>query len=90
MSGVGSCEAEYKTLYQDYEQRSSLEARLVKAADVIDLLVQAHALERAGAQGLDEFWDVAREADFQLPTIAQEIVTEAMQSLLNARNKIDS
>ena len=90
VSGVGSCEAEYKTLYQDYEQRSSLEARLVKAADVIDLLVQAHALERSGAQRLDEFWDVAREADFQLPTIAQEIVTEAMQSLLNARNKIDS
>lgn len=90
VSGAGSCEAEYKTLYEDYEQRSSLEARLVKAADVIDLLVQAHALERAGAQGLDEFWDVAREADFQLPTIAQEIVTEAMQSLLNARNKIDS
>lgn len=90
VSGVGSCEVEYKTLYQDYEQRSSLEARLVKAADVIDLLVQAQALERAGAQGLDEFWDVAREADFQLPTVAQGIVTEAMQYLLNARNKIDS
>ena len=39
----GRSESEYKTLYQDYEERSSLEARLVKAADVIDLLVQACA-----------------------------------------------
>ncbi len=31
---------------------SSLEARLVKAADVLDLLVQVLALERAGARGL--------------------------------------
>lgn len=89
VSGVGPSESEYKTLYQDYEQRSSLEARLVKAADVIDLLIQAYALERAGAKGLDEFWEVARDADFQLPTVAQEVVREALQSLLNARNKIE-
>ena len=76
VKGVGA-EAEYKDLYQDYEERSSLEARLVKAADVIDLLVQAYALERAGAKGLDEFWQVADEADFQLPTVAQEVVREA-------------
>jgi putative hydrolase of HD superfamily len=78
----------YKTLYQDYEQRDSLEARLVKAADVIDLLVQALALERAGARGLDEFWEVAAgadAADFQLPTIAQAVVGEVLQSLLTAR-----
>src|ERR1700687_2843679 len=56
----------YRELFEDYEQRTSLEARLVKAADVIDLLVQVLALERAGARGLDEFWDVASEFDFQL------------------------
>ena len=80
--------SQYKALYQDYEQRDSLEARLVKAADVIDLLVQALALERAGARGLDEFWEVAAGADaldFQLPTIAQAVVGEVLQSLLTAR-----
>ena len=51
VSGVGAAEADYKELYEDYEQRSSLEARLVKAADVIDLLVEAYALERCRRPG---------------------------------------
>lgn len=89
VTGVGAAEAEYKDLYQDYEQRSSLESRLVKAADVIDLLVQAYALERSGAEGLDEFWQVAHAADFKLPTVAQELVREVLQSLLDARSKIE-
>ena len=89
VDGVGSAESEYRALYQDYEQRGSLEARLVKAADVIDLLVQAYALERSGAKGLDEFWQVAQQPDFQLPEVANEIVNEVLQSLLDARNKID-
>ena len=89
VDGVGSAESEYRALYEDYEQRGSLEARLVKAADVIDLLVQAYALERSGAKGLDEFWQVAKQPDFQLPEVADEIVNEVLQSLLDARNKID-
>ncbi len=94
---LGAAGSNYKTLYQDYEQRDSLEARLVKAADVIDLLVQALALERAGAGGLDEFWEVARGAegaagagapDFRLPAAAQAVVKEVLQSLLAARAEI--
>jgi putative hydrolase of HD superfamily len=79
----------YKDLYHDYEQRESLEARLVKAADVIDLLVQAYALEHAGAKGLDEFWEVAEEADFQLPPVAHEVVKELLESLLDARSRLE-
>jgi 5'-deoxynucleotidase YfbR-like HD superfamily hydrolase len=89
VGGVGSYESEYKTLYQDYEQRSTLEARLVKAADVIDLLIQAYALEHSGAKGLDEFWQVAHDADFNLPTVAQEVVGELLEALLDARNKTE-
>ena len=85
---IGPCESEYKILYQDYEQRGSLEARLVKAADVIDLLVQAYALECAGAKGLDEFWQAAHDIDFQLPTIAQVVIRELVRALLDARRKI--
>ena len=79
----------YQKLYDDYEERQSIEARLVKAADVIDLLVQAYALEHAGAKGLDEFWEVAAAADFQLPAIAQTVVQEVVASLLAARSKIN-
>jgi putative hydrolases of HD superfamily len=45
-----SFEKKYSALHEDYEQRGSLEARLVKAADIIDLLVQVLAFERAGAR----------------------------------------
>lgn len=89
VAGAGPGEAAYQKLYDDYEQRQSIEARVVKAADVIDLLVQAYALERAGAKGLDEFWEVAVAADFQLPAIAQTVVREVLDSLLAERRKVN-
>ncbi|MGH9966207.1 MAG: HD domain-containing protein [Pyrinomonadaceae bacterium] len=86
VSGIGAAESRYRELYDDYEQRKSLEARLVKAADVIDLLVQALALERAGARGLDEFWEVLEFRDFHLEGPAKEIVNEVLRALEAARN----
>jgi putative hydrolase of HD superfamily len=88
VNGAGAAASDYRSLHQDYEERSSLEARLVKAADVIDLLVQAYALERSGAKGLDEFWQVAREPNFKLPEIADQVVKEVLQLLLDARGQI--
>jgi putative hydrolase of HD superfamily len=78
----------YTNLYDDYERRQSLEARLVKAADVLDLLIQVLALERAGARGLDEFWEVAEKPDFNLEGAAEQIVLELLQSVLNARSEL--
>ena len=89
VAGVGSAESDYHELFKDYEERVSLEAGLVKAADVIDLIVQAYALERSGAKGLDEFWEVAQQPDFKLPQIAEQVVNEVLQSLLQARGKIE-
>jgi 5'-deoxynucleotidase YfbR-like HD superfamily hydrolase len=79
--------ADYQKLYEDYERRESLEARLVKAADVIDLLIQVLALERAGARGLDEFWQVAEQPDFQLHGPAKEAVERLIRSVKNARSE---
>ena len=78
----------YANLYNDYERRESLEARLVKAADVLDLLIQALALERAGARGLDEFWEVADNPDFNLEDVAEQIVLELLRSILKARSEL--
>jgi putative hydrolases of HD superfamily len=78
----------YAALYEDYEQRASLESRLVKAADVLDLLVQLLALERAGARGLDEFWEVAENPNFQLGDVADGIVHDVFQKVLQARSEI--
>jgi putative hydrolases of HD superfamily len=75
----------YTKLYHEYEERNTLEARLVKAADVIDLLVQALALERAGGRGLDEFWEVAENPQLQLEGPAKQLVDDLFKSLLKAR-----
>lgn len=90
VEGLGVGETIYLDLFEDYEQRSSMEARLVKAADIIDLLVEALALEKAGHRGLDEFWEVAQQPDFQLEGSAQELVAGLLRELLGARAQIRS
>jgi 5'-deoxynucleotidase YfbR-like HD superfamily hydrolase len=87
-SDVVAGDARYMDLYSDYERRESLEARLVKAADVLDLLVQVLALERAGARGLDEFWEVVEKPDFNLEGDAEQIVQELLASILKARSEL--
>src|SRR5918911_886163 len=80
----------YSELHEDYERRGSLEARLVKAADIIDLLVQVLAFERAGARGLDEFWEGVAEREFHLDGVAGELVEEILRTLVDARQEIKS
>jgi putative hydrolase of HD superfamily len=84
----GVDEGLYTDLYNDYERRESLEARLVKAADILDLLIEVLALERAGARGLDEFWQVAEKPEFNLDGIAEQIVQELLRSILKARREL--
>ncbi len=79
---------DYSALHEDYEERKSLEARLVKAADIVDLLVQALAFERAGARGLDEFWDGVAERDFHLEGAAREVLDELFAELRRGREEI--
>lgn len=81
-------EGTYASLYHDYERRESIEARLVKAADVLDLLIQVLALERAGARGLDEFWEVADKPDFNLEGVAEQVVQGLLQSIVEARSEL--
>ncbi len=63
LSALGAIGEEYLLLWQEYEERTSLEARIVKAADKLDLLLQAREYEKGGAQNLQEFWE-SSETDF--------------------------
>lgn len=54
---------QYLALRHEYEERLTLEARIVKAADKIDLLLQAREYEKGGANNLAEFWENA-DVDF--------------------------
>jgi putative hydrolase of HD superfamily len=86
---LGAAATDYQALFDEYEKRRTLESRLVKAADIIDLLVQAYAMQRAGAKGLDEFWEIADAPRFQLPPIAERVVNELLQTLLTARRELN-
>ena len=81
--------ADYVALHVDYEGRESLEARLVKAADIVDLLAQALAFERAGARELAEFWEGAQTRDFGLEGAAREVVGEIIGALVAARQELN-
>ncbi len=78
----------YSELHEDYEARGSLEARLVKAADVIDLLLQALLFETAGARGLEEFWENVSGRDLQLESHAKDLVHELLRGLMEAHRAI--
>jgi putative hydrolases of HD superfamily len=84
----GGLSEKYGALHNDYEERASLEARVVKAADVIDLLVQTLAFERAGVRGLGEFWEVAAERRLGLDGVAGDVVAEVLQQLVDERARI--
>ena len=85
---TGTASITYQRLYEEYETRASLEARIVKAGDIVDLLVQALALERGGARGLDEFWQVAEPGKLELEGTALEVVNEVLSQLIKARREL--
>lgn len=89
LEGLGAeFKEEYGRLHAEYEERASLEARLVKAADIVDLLAQALAFERGGARELDEFWEGAESRDFGLDGAAREVVAKMFRALVAAREEL--
>ncbi len=89
VAGLGAESEKYRGLYEEYEERQSLEAKLVKAADVIDLLAQALTFERAGARGLDEFWEAAAERpNLGVEGVAGDVVRHAVTALFDERAKL--
>src|SRR5919202_6952978 len=89
IAGLGDgLREEYGRLHAEYEERASVEARLVKAADIVDLLAQALAFERAGARELEEFWEGAEVREFGLEGAAREVVSETISALVAARAEL--
>src|SRR5918911_2737740 len=86
--GAEGITEKYCALHEAYEERASLEARIVKAADVIDLLVQTLAFERAGLRGLDEFWEGIEERHTGLDGVAGEVVNEILRALVEERRRV--
>jgi putative hydrolase of HD superfamily len=79
----------YIEIHHEYELRTSLESRIVKAADLIDLLLQALAFERSGVRGLDEFWDGVLNRNFEFEGRAAEVIRSFLDELVAARREIN-
>jgi putative hydrolase of HD superfamily len=79
---LGDLSEPYLELWFDYEHRVSIESRLVKAADKLDLLMQSREYEKGGARSLQEFWDTA-DSDFAglgVDDLISDLVAELKKS----------
>ena len=76
---LGEIGASYLALWHEYEARVSLEARIVKAADKLDLLLQAYEYERGGAQMMSEFWENTDFASLDLDDLLADVIAALQQ-----------
>lgn len=81
LGALGEEGNQYLAHWREYEERTSLEARIVKAADKIDLLLQAREYEKGGANALGEFWENADE-DFAKLGL-DELIADILSALKN-------
>ena len=58
-------------LWQEFEDRSSPEGRLVRDADKLEMMVQCLRFEQAGSRGLDEFWQAMDRNLWHYPLAAE-------------------
>ena len=74
----------WHTWWQEFEDRTSVEGRLVRDADRLDMLIQAHAYEQTtGNSWLAEFWSTAHESAFEFAAtqaLYRELVALRQQS----------
>jgi len=54
---LGDVSEEMLKLYREFEERSSKEALIVRAADKLELLFQAYMYEKFGYRNLEAFWE---------------------------------
>jgi putative hydrolases of HD superfamily len=83
LTNLGSPGRKYIEIWRDYEDRVSLEARLVKAADKLDLLLQAYEYEKGGARHLQEFWESADDDFAELGV--DELIVDLIDALKELR-----
>jgi len=55
---------EWRALWNEFEAGESLEAKLTRAADKLEMLLQAYEYERVGYRDLDSFWEEGSLQDY--------------------------
>jgi putative hydrolase of HD superfamily len=74
-SPLGKTGESYREIWDEFEAGQSLEARLVRAADKLEMLIQALEYEAVGYRCLNEFWrNEANRPFFEEFPVISEIV----------------
>ncbi len=74
----GQIRQEWRALWDEFEAGQTPEARLVKAADKLEMLLQAYEYERVGYRNLDDFWEKMDLADSEFEPV-RAILTDLLQ-----------
>ena len=71
----GSIGKWYQELWEEFEQNETIEAKLVRAADKLELMIQVLEYEKLGYQSLDQFWENDwNQRGFDIRPLIQEIM----------------
>ena len=54
--GFGALQQKYIQLWEEFEKGTSIEGKLVRAADKLELMIQVLEYEKIGYRSLDKFW----------------------------------
>ncbi|MCB9437600.1 MAG: HD domain-containing protein [Anaerolineales bacterium] len=85
--GFGALGETYTALWREFEESSTLEGRIVRAADKLELMIQAYEYQKIGYQSLGDFWtNMANFKGFAEHPIMQQI----MDLLVERRQQLSS
>ena len=71
----GSIGEWYQELWEEFEQNETIEAKIVRAADKLELMIQVLEYEKLGYQSLDQFWENDwNQNGFDVNPLIQEIM----------------
>jgi len=75
-----SCAERWRSWWREFEDGETIEGRLVRDADRLDVLVQAYVYEQTtGNRRLEEFWERSEASDFEFA--ATRTLYEALRAL---------
>lgn len=75
----------YIEIWEEFEDNTSIEGQLVRAADKLELMIQAYEYEKIGYRSLDKFWTNSWNRQ-GVKQFAQ--IQEIMDLLLERRKKV--
>lgn len=85
LDGLGQIGKRYSELWCEFEKCSSMEGKLVRAADKLELMIQVYQYEETGYRNLDRFWvNPWNMQDFDL----HEFIGDIMEALIEKRENL--